>query len=62
MRAAVARGDAAGGRSARPLAAGMALAVVLLTFSVLSASYPTWNPWTHPWIYNWLVWSGWQGF
>jgi hypothetical protein len=42
--------------------AGMALAIVLLTFSVLSASYPTWNPWTHPWIYNWLVWSGWQGF
>jgi hypothetical protein len=41
---------------------GMALAIVLLTFSVLSASYPTWNPWTHPWIYNWLVWSGWQGF
>jgi hypothetical protein len=41
---------------------GMALAIVLLTFSVLSASYPTWNPWTHPWIYNWLVWSGWRGF
>jgi hypothetical protein len=41
---------------------GKALAIVLLTFSVLSASYPTWNPWTHPWIYNWLVWSGWQGF
>jgi hypothetical protein len=41
---------------------GIALAIVLLTFSVLSASYPTWNPWTHPWIYNWLVWSGWKGF
>jgi hypothetical protein len=41
---------------------GKAFAIVLLTFSVLSASYPTWNPWTHPWIYNWLVWSGWQGF
>jgi hypothetical protein len=41
---------------------GMALAIVLLTFSVVSASYPTWNPWTHPWIYNWLVWSGWQGY
>jgi hypothetical protein len=40
--------------------AGMALAIVLLTFSVLSASYPTWNPWMHPWIYNWFVWSGWQ--
>jgi hypothetical protein len=42
--------------------AGMALAALLLTFSVMSASYPTWNPWTHPWVYNWLVWSGWQGF
>lgn len=41
---------------------GMAIALVLLTFSVLSASYPTWNPWTQPWIYNWLVWNGWQGF
>lgn len=42
--------------------AGMALAGLLLTMSVLSASYPTWNPWTHPWIYNWLVWCGWPGF
>jgi hypothetical protein len=41
-------------------AGGMALAIVLLTFSVLSASYPTWNPWTQPWIYNWLMWSGWK--
>jgi hypothetical protein len=42
--------------------AGMALAAILLTFSVLSASFPTWNPWTHPWVVNWLVWNGWQGF
>jgi hypothetical protein len=39
---------------------GVSVAIVLLTFSILSASYPTWNPWTHPWIYNWLVWTGWQ--
>ncbi|HYO23463.1 MAG TPA: hypothetical protein VEQ85_00780, partial [Lacipirellulaceae bacterium] len=32
----------------------MAMALVLLVFSVLSASYPTWNPWTHPWIYRWM--------
>jgi hypothetical protein len=38
--------------------AGQSLAAVLLTFSVLSASYPTWNPWTHPWIYNWIEWCG----
>jgi hypothetical protein len=26
------------------------LALILLAISVLSASYPTWNPWTHPWL------------
>jgi hypothetical protein len=41
---------------------GMAFAALLLTISALSAGYPTWNPWTHPWIYNWLVWCGWPGF
>ena len=35
------------------------LALVLLGLSVLSASYPTWNPWTHPWILNFLVDGGW---
>jgi hypothetical protein len=29
-----------------------ALALVLLALSVLSATYPTWNPWTHPWLMN----------
>jgi hypothetical protein len=42
--------------------AGQAFACVLLAFSVLSASYPTWNPWTQPWIYRWLEAGGWQGF
>jgi hypothetical protein len=41
---------------------GMAIGCVLLAFSVLSASYPTWNPWTQPWIYNWMESSGWEGF
>ena len=41
---------------------GMSVALVLLTFSVLSASYPTWNPWIQPWIYNWLQSCGWRGF
>ena len=40
---------------------GMAVALALLTLSVLSVSYPTWNPWTQPWIYHWLQWWGWQG-
>jgi hypothetical protein len=26
------------------------LALVLLAASALSASYPTWNPWTQPWL------------
>lgn len=38
----------------------MAVALVLLVFSVLSASYPTWNPWVQPWIFNWLESSGWR--
>ncbi len=41
---------------------GVAFAAVLLTLSALSVSYPTWNPWTHPWIYHWLGWCGWRGF
>ncbi|HBO42555.1 MAG TPA: hypothetical protein DD670_01190 [Planctomycetaceae bacterium] len=28
------------------------IAIVLLALSVLSASYPTWNPWSHPWLYH----------
>lgn len=31
---------------------GRCFCLVLLAFSALSASYPTWNPWTHPWIYR----------
>jgi hypothetical protein len=41
---------------------GQALAAVLLSFSVLSASYPTWNPWVQPWVYNWMIWNGWPGY
>jgi hypothetical protein len=39
-----------------------AFGLTLLALSVFSASYPTWNPWVQPWIYNWLVHNGWQGF
>jgi len=35
------------------------LALVLLALSVFSASYPTWNPWTHPWLMNLLQSLGW---
>jgi len=33
---------------------GRGLALVLLALSVLSASYPAWNPWRQPWIYRFL--------
>ncbi len=35
------------------------LALALLTLSVLSVSYPTWNPWTHPWLMNYMQYIGW---
>jgi len=35
------------------------LVLVLLTLSVLSAAYPTWNPWSPPWLMNWLGYLGW---
>ena len=41
---------------------GRWLSYLLLAISVFSASYPTWNPWTQPWIYNALEYCGWQGF
>ncbi len=34
---------------------GRGTALVLLALSVLSASYPTWNPWTHPWLWNFFT-------
>jgi hypothetical protein len=34
---------------------GRALGLALLAVSVFSASYPTWNPWRHPWLYNLLT-------
>ena len=39
-----------------------ALSCTLLTLSVASASYPTWNPWVQPWLYRWMEFCGWQGF
>lgn len=41
---------------------GQAFAMLLLAFSVFSVSFPTWNPWTQPWIYQWMEHLGWQGF
>ncbi len=33
---------------------GRAVAIALLVVSVISASFPAWNPWRHPWIYRFL--------
>jgi hypothetical protein len=38
---------------------GRILCLVLLALSVLSAHYWDWNPWRHPWIYNWMDSRGW---
>ena len=34
---------------------GRAVALALLALSVMSVSYPVWNPWTHPWFYDLMV-------
>ncbi|QGJ72083.1 Hypothetical protein PBC10988_37980 [Planctomycetales bacterium 10988] len=31
------------------------IAITMLFFSTLSASYPIWNPWSHPWIYEGML-------
>ena len=31
---------------------GRLLAYVFLGISIFSATYPVWNPWRHPWIYQ----------
>jgi hypothetical protein len=38
------------------------LAYLLLALSILSVSYRDWNPWRHPWIYNFLEANGWLGY
>jgi hypothetical protein len=38
--------------------AGRAVALVLLALSVMSVTYPTWNPWTQPWLWNFLTYLG----
>jgi hypothetical protein len=37
---------------------GRGAGLVLLAASVMSATYPTWNPWTHPWLWNFLTYLG----
>ncbi len=35
------------------------LALALLFLSIMSASYPSWNPWSHPWLYNFMTDQNW---
>jgi hypothetical protein len=39
--------------------AGVALALLLLAASMMSMNYHAWNPWRHPWIYEWMDARGW---
>lgn len=36
-----------------------AVQLLLLAVSVVSVSYPTWNPWTLPWLTDWMTHLGW---
>jgi hypothetical protein len=40
---------------------GRVVALALLGLSVVSVAYPTWSPWTTPWLQQWLTHSGWLG-
>jgi hypothetical protein len=41
---------------------GRVLAYVLLALSVLAVVYPTWNPWTYPWLTNFWLYMHWEQF
>jgi hypothetical protein len=41
---------------------GRRFAYVLLALSVVSANYSPWNPWRHPWLYDFMMALGWQGY
>ena len=38
---------------------GRVLALSLLGLSVISVAFPTWSPWTTPWLQQWLTHAGW---
>lgn len=38
---------------------GRWVALIALVVSCASAASATWNPWTHPWLYQWLESAGW---
>ena len=48
------------GKTMQPAARG--LGYFLLALSVISVVYPTWNPWTYPWLTNFWLYTGWEEF
>lgn len=38
---------------------GRVVALSLLGLSVISVAFPTWSPWTTPWLQQWLTHTGW---
>jgi hypothetical protein len=41
---------------------GRVLAYILLALSVISVVYPTWNPWTYPWLTDFWLYLEWEEF
>jgi hypothetical protein len=41
---------------------GRGLALMLLVLSVMAASFPTWNPWTQPYLARFMEYLGWVKF
>jgi hypothetical protein len=41
---------------------GRAVACALLAVTVFSVSYPIWNPWRHPWLYDLMDHLGWIAY
>jgi hypothetical protein len=41
---------------------GRLIAFVLLGVSIFSVHYQLWNPWRHPWLYDFMTELGWPGY
>jgi len=41
---------------------GRGFALLCLAVSAMSAAYPTWSPWVHPWLFRWLEYQGWIAY
>src|SRR5207245_10725157 len=41
---------------------GRIVGCVLLGVSIFSVHYQLWNPWRHPWLYDFMMEMGWPGY